>query len=144
MNAMQDTKTGRFSGDDFPPQARPITTMWVQAIKTDQHGYLKRSKARLVALGYWKRPGVDFAVTLSPVARMASFKMALVLSAAIDLSVYGGYVNTAYLNAILTIPRYVKDNDGFPGKHKDHMCVVRKALYFLRQDGREWSDEFFK
>ena len=29
MNAMQDTKTGRFSGDDFPPQARPITTMWV-------------------------------------------------------------------------------------------------------------------
>ena len=75
---------------------------------------------------------------------MASFKMALVLSAAIDLSVYGGYVNTAYLNAILTIPRYVKDNDGFPGKHKDHMCVVRKALYVLRQDGREWSDEFFK
>ena len=95
----------------------------------------------MVALGYWKKPVIDFAVTLSPVA---SFKMALALAAAIDLSVYCGYVNTAYLNAILTIPQYVKDNDGFPGKHKDHMCVVRKALYVLRQDGREWSDEFFK
>ena len=36
----------------------------------------------------------------------------------------------------------MKDIDGFLCKQKVHRYVVRKALYGLRQAGREWNDEY--
>ncbi|CAI5739954.1 unnamed protein product [Peronospora farinosa] len=126
---------------DIPPEAKANKTMWVWALKTDQYGYVIRFKARLVALGNWQRPGIDFGETFSPVARMSSFRMTLALAAELNLKVYGGDINTAYLNATLKIPQYVKSIDGFPCRRKEHMYVVRKALYGLRQAGREWNDE---
>jgi hypothetical protein len=122
---------------DVPPGAKPIRTMWVWDLKTDQFGYVTRFKARLVALGNWQRAGIDFGETFSPVARMSSFRMVLAVAAVLGLKVFGGDINTAYLNARLKIPQYVNAIEGFPCKDKDNIYVVRKALYGLRQAGRE-------
>ncbi|CAI5703669.1 unnamed protein product [Peronospora effusa] len=108
---------------DIPPEAKAIKTMWVWALKTDQYGYVIRFKARLVALGNWQRPGIDFGETFSPVARMSSFRMTLALAAELNLKVYSGDINTAYLNATLKIPQYVKSIDGFPCRRQEHMYV---------------------
>ncbi|CAI5721528.1 unnamed protein product [Peronospora effusa] len=70
----------------------------------------------LICLGNWQRPGIDFVETFSSVARMPSFRMTLALAAELNLKVYGGDFDTA---------------------RKEHMYVVRKALYGLRQAGRE-------
>jgi len=60
-----------------------------------------RFKARIVAFGNNQRPGIDFRETFSPVARMSSFRMLVALAAALGLDLYGGDINTAYLNAML-------------------------------------------
>jgi uncharacterized protein (UPF0147 family) len=130
-----------FSDDKVPQEANTIMTMWVWALKSDHQGYVTRFKARLVARGDKQRPGIDFLDTFAPVARMSSFRLTIGLAATMGLQVYGGDINTAYLNATLKIPQYVKEIQGFPCEHLNHCYVVRKALYGLRQAGREWNDE---
>ena len=107
---------------------------WVTT--TDQYGYVIRYKARLVALGDWQHLGIDFTKTFSPVARMASFRLVVGLAAMLDLKLYVGDVNTAYLNAKLKIPQYVRDIDGFlartPGTY---MSYEEPSMNFGKQEG---------
>ncbi|KAE8892049.1 hypothetical protein PF003_g24094 [Phytophthora fragariae] len=127
--------------EDVPEGAKPIKTKWVYDTKPDSQGYVIRFKARLVALGNYQRPGIDFHDTFSPVARMSSFRLMVGLAAELDLKLFGGDINTAYLNADLGIKQYVSSIEGFPCEIDGHIYVVKKALYGLRQSGREWNSE---
>ncbi|KAG3166013.1 hypothetical protein PC128_g19813 [Phytophthora cactorum] len=127
------------SSDEVPNDAKLLTTGWVYALKSDHEGYVIRFKARIVAFGNYQRPGIDFCETFSPVARMSSFRMLVALAAALHLKLYGGDINTAYLNAMLAIRQYLRSIDGFPCAVDGHVYMVMKALYGLRQSGREWK-----
>ncbi|KAE8899143.1 hypothetical protein PF010_g19686 [Phytophthora fragariae] len=127
--------------EDVPEGAKPLNTRWVRSLKTDRQGYVIRFKSRIVAFGNHQRPGVDFVETFAPVARMSSFRMLVALAAALHLQLYGGDINTAYLNAQLAIRQYLKSIEGFPCEINGHVYVVLKALYGLRQSGREWNSE---
>ncbi|KAE9170115.1 hypothetical protein PF005_g27686 [Phytophthora fragariae] len=124
-----------------PKDAKPINTRRVYALKSDHEGYVIRFKARIVAFGNHQRPGIDFVETFAPVARMSSFRLMVALAATLHLQLYGGDINTAYLNALLKIRQYLRSIDGFPCEIDGHMYVVVKALYDLRQSGREWNSE---
>ncbi|GMF44410.1 unnamed protein product [Phytophthora fragariaefolia] len=128
---------------DMPSGAKAIKTMWVCGAKTDQHGYIIRLKARLVALGNWQRPGIDFGETFAPVAHMSSFRLVIALAAKLNLTVYGGDMNTAYLNASLEIRIalalvYVDDvlcatnNENFKSKLFEDL----NAAYGLKDQGK--------
>ncbi|POM74421.1 Hypothetical protein PHPALM_8623 [Phytophthora palmivora] len=91
----------------MPPNAHPVNTMWVYALKSDHLGHVIRFKA----------------------------------PAELGLDVYGGDVNTAYLNAALAIRQYLRSINGYPCEVDGHVYVVLKALYGLRQSGREWNSE---
>ncbi|KAE9026916.1 hypothetical protein PR002_g10794 [Phytophthora rubi] len=127
--------------EDVPKNAKPIKTRFVYDIKTDHQGYVIRFKARLVALGNCQRPGIDFSDTFSPVTRMSSFRLMVGLAGALNLTLYGGDINTAYLNAKVGIRQYVQSIEGFPCIMDGHIYVVVNALYGLRQSGREWNTE---
>jgi hypothetical protein len=127
--------------EDVPRDAKPINTRWVRSLKSDRQGYVTRFKSRIVALGNYQRPGIDFAETFAPVARMSSFRMIVALAAVLHLLLCGGDINTAYLNALLKIRQYLKSIDGFPCEINGHVYVVLRALYGLRQSGREWNTE---
>ncbi|KAE9338317.1 hypothetical protein PR003_g11560 [Phytophthora rubi] len=127
--------------EDVPKNAKPIKTRFVYDIKTDHQGYVIRFKARLVALGNCQRPRTDFGDTFSPVARMASFRLMVGLAGALNLTLYGGDIHTAYLNAKLGIRQYVQSIEGFPCEVDGHIYVVGKALDWLRQSRREWNTE---
>ncbi|KAF4134853.1 Reverse transcriptase (RNA-dependent DNA polymerase), partial [Phytophthora infestans] len=49
------------------------------AVRSDFRSYVIRSKARLVALSYYQKPGVDFVDTFSPAARISSFRLLVAL-----------------------------------------------------------------
>ncbi|KAE8892612.1 hypothetical protein PF003_g23223 [Phytophthora fragariae] len=127
--------------EDVPEGAKPLNTRWVRSLKTDRQGYVIRFKSRIVAFGNHQRPGVDFVETFAPVDRMSSFRMLVALAAVLHLQLYGGHINTAYLNAQFAIRQYLKSIEGFPCEINGHVYVVLKALYGLRQSGREWNSE---
>ena len=88
-----------------------------------------------------KTPEIDYGETFSPVARMATFRMFVATCLLMDLTIYQGDINTAYLNAPLGIKQYLDSLDGYPSATDDMVYVVRKALYGLKQSGREWNTE---
>ncbi|KAE9322089.1 hypothetical protein PF001_g4579 [Phytophthora fragariae] len=110
--------------DDVPEGAKPLNTRWVRSLKTDRQGYVIRFKSRIVAFGNHQRPGVDFVETFAPVGRMSSFRMLVALAAVLHLQLYGGDINTAYLNAQLAIRQYLKSIEGFP-------CEINRPLYLI-------------
>ena len=52
---------------------------------------------------------------------------------------------TAYLNAPLTTPIYLSQPDGFvkQGGDKNKVCLLKKAIYGLKQAGRAWQNSIF-
>ncbi|KAE8992723.1 hypothetical protein PF005_g18561 [Phytophthora fragariae] len=128
-------------GEDVPPDAKPVKTMWVYALKSDHEGFVIRFKARIVSLGNYQRPDIDFHETFAPVARMSSFRLLMAIAAELGLEVYGGDINTAYLNATLAIRQYLSSIDGYPCDIDGYMYAVMMALYGLHQSGREWNSE---
>ncbi|OWZ08279.1 Integrase, catalytic core protein [Phytophthora megakarya] len=92
------------------------------ALKTDRQGYVTRFKSRIVSFGNHQRPGIDIYETFAPVAGMSSFRMLVALAPVLHLRLYGGDINTAYLNALLGIRQYLKTIDGFPCATKGHMA----------------------
>ena len=97
----------------------------------------------MVALRNYQGPGINFSDTFDPVVRMSSFRMTFALAAELSLRGYGGDTNTAYFNSTLKIPNYVKTIDAFPCQ-QHRMYVVHKALYGLRQCGRECNDQLHR
>ncbi|CEG50318.1 transposon unclassified [Plasmopara halstedii] len=132
---------GQVKRTEMPKDAKTVKTKWVYAIKTDTQGFVVRIKARVVALGIYRRSGIDYMETSSSVARMSSFRITAAISAEFDLVIYGGDINTAYLDATLEIAQYVDKIEGYPCEDPSYVNVVRKALYGLRQSGCEWNSE---
>jgi hypothetical protein len=78
-------ENGTWTLVDLPIVRRVVSNMWVFKVKTDHLGQVERFKARFVAKRCSKRQGVDYTETFSPIIRMASLRVMLAISAAMDL-----------------------------------------------------------
>ncbi|OWZ09603.1 Copia type Polyprotein [Phytophthora megakarya] len=142
MEALKDKGVlGLIPRSEMPKGSKAIKTMWVFDLKTDHLGYVVRFKARIVARGDEQRPGIDFVDTFSPVARMATFRLFVAVCVLLHLPIFQGDINTAYLNALLAIKQYLESLEGYPCETDGTVYVINRALYGLRQSGREWNTE---
>jgi hypothetical protein len=133
-------------------------------------GTLDRRKARIVAKGFTQRSGIDFHDTFAPVARLSSLRLLVALAAKYNLKISQLDVTSAYLNgkidtevfmekpALLQemLQRIINEEEDdhtlvkkarvmlrdLQGENK--ICRLRKALYGLRQAGRQWNYEIDK
>ena len=114
-----------------------VSSKWVFALK-QENGWVTRFKARLVARGFTQQHGVDFEETYSSVARLKTVRCFLAIVAIRDLELELMDVETAYLNAPLKERVYMKQPQGYHRGAENSVWLLKKALYGLRQSGREW------
>nr|GFB33097.1 hypothetical protein [Tanacetum cinerariifolium] len=109
--------------------------------KKDESSLVIRNKARLVAVGYSQKEGIDYDETFSLVARIEAIRLFLAYVAHKDFKVFQMDVKTTFLNGILKKEVYVGQPLGFVSKqYPDHVYALDKALYGLKQAPRAWYD----
>ena len=96
-----------------------------------------------MAKGYSQVQGIDFNEVFSPVVKHTSIRILLSLVATKDLELEQLDVKTAFLHGDLDEQIYMHQPEGFvvPGK-EDHVCLLKKSLYGLKQSPRQWYKRF--
>jgi histone deacetylase 1/2 len=116
-----------------------IGCRWTYDLKLKPDMTIDRYKARLVARGDQQKHGVDYTETFASVARIASFRLILVLAVFYGLTLHYLDVGNAFVNAKLKERIFINYPPGYKRK-EGFVLRLRKALYGLKQAGREWAE----
>ncbi|CAN0061694.1 unnamed protein product [Sphacelaria rigidula] len=111
-------------------------TRWVNNIEAD-YTY----KSRLVMQGQPQVPGIDCGGTFSPVCRLQSIRMMLVVAAKPDYVVFMLGIQTTFLNADVEKDVLAKMSPSYEIARKSHFPIVMElntSLYGLRQSPKNW------
>lgn len=123
---------------DLPEGRKAIGCKWVFTLKLKPDGTVDRYKARLVALGYRQKYGIDYEDTFAPVTKMATVRTILAIAATENLTLHHLDVKTAFLYGILKEEIYIKQVPGFEEGDKAKVHKLLKSLYGLKQAPLEW------
>ena len=108
-------------------------------IKRDTDNLPIRFKSRIVAKGFGQIYGIDYDETFAPVARLDTLRILLALAAIFDMEVHCIDIKTAFLHGRLDEEIYMEQPEGFVKKgSEDKVCRLLKAIYGLKQAGRQW------
>ncbi|CAN0299130.1 unnamed protein product [Ectocarpus fasciculatus] len=134
-------KTGTFHIVDKLPEGRKaVGSKWVLGWKTDEKGEIVKFKARLVARGFSQVRDVDYSHSSSPCPSAASIKLLLALANEKGMKLSHWDVKQAYIHAKLKEEVYMKLPPGC-GSMSGKFAKLERALYGLKQSGREWGYE---
>lgn len=124
----------------LPHESKAIGSKWVFKVKTNQDGSIQCFKARLVAQGFSQKFGKDYDLVFAPVVKQTTYRILLSIAAKQNLIVQHLDAKTAFLNGDLQETIYMKQPPGFiiEGK-EDHVCLLRRSLYGLKQSARVWN-----
>jgi len=123
----------------LPPGKKAIGSGWVFKVKKREDGSIERYKARVVAKGCSQRPGFDYVEVFAPTCRLATIRLILAIAAIEDLHVHSVDISSAFLNGDLEEEIYMKQPQGFVQFGSDYVCRLQKAIYGLKQAGRQWN-----
>ena len=132
----------------LPKDRKSIDCKCIYKIKYNADGSVERYKARLVALGYLQKEGIDYTETFAPVAKMTSIHTLLALVAIEDAEIHQMDVKTAFLNGDLEEEIYMDQPKGFAIKGKESLVYkLSKTIYGLKQSPKAWYkkiDQYFE
>ncbi|WVZ76810.1 hypothetical protein U9M48_024741 [Paspalum notatum var. saurae] len=98
---------------DRPFGCEPVGCKWVFKKKLRPDGTIDKYKARLVAKGYTQKEGEDYFDTYSPIARLTTIRVLLLLAASHGLLIHQMDMKTAFLNGELDEEIYMDQPEGF-------------------------------
>ena len=96
-----------------PEDRKVIGVRWIFRIKLNADSSINKYKARLVIKGYTQIYGVDYSNTFSPVARLDTIRLLLVITTRIEWKVFQLEVKSTFLNGILEEKIYVNHHQDF-------------------------------
>ena len=102
-------------------------------------GDVEKYKARLVAHGFSKQPGIDYNETFAPVAIHDTIRMVLTVASNNKWYVHQMDVMSTFLNGSLEEVFYVRQPPQYEvDGQEDKVYRLKKALYGLKQAPRVW------
>jgi Reverse transcriptase (RNA-dependent DNA polymerase) len=130
----------------LPPNMNIIGCHWTFVVKCNASGVIVRYHTCLIAQGFSQVPGVDFFETYALVAKMASMRSLLAMSACYDFEIHQIDIKSAYLNGEFEEGEIIYMHLP-PGIHltddKSLVCCLLKPLYGLHQSGRHWYQKLW-
>lgn len=137
---------GSFEVVDIPPGADLLGSFMIRSLKYHADGSLDRAKSRLVVNGQMQTQGVDFDLSFSPVMKTKSLRLLLIEAALRKSVIHTIDISTAYLNSPLkeTIHVRIPKELSFLGDNRSKCMKLKKAVYGLKQAGREWNSTLHK
>ena len=146
LDAMEANRT--WTVVSLPQDKHSIGCKWVYKNKYRSDSSIKCYKARLVAKGYTQQEGIDFIDTFSPVAKLVTVKVLLLLAASHCWHLVQLDVNNAFLHGDLSEEVYMDLPPGYRSKGEvaqskgKPVCKLHKSIYGLRQASRQWYSKF--
>lgn len=138
MESLKDNGTWHLV--KLPESRRAIGSKWVYKIKMNALGDVQQYKARLVAQGFSQKSGTEYDQVFAPVVRQSTFRIMLTIATKQHMKVVHLDAKTAFLNGTLDEEIYMKQPSGFIADGKeDHVCLLRRSLYGLKQSARVWN-----
>lgn len=127
-----------------PENAKLVPCKWIYKLKeATKLSEPPRYKARLVAKGFTQREGIDYTDIFAPVVKYKTLRLLLAFATVHDWDIEQMDVKTAFLHGNLDETIYMKQPEGFVDKSKpDHVCLLKKSIYGLKQSPRQWNLKF--
>ncbi|KAG2804899.1 hypothetical protein PC111_g18058 [Phytophthora cactorum] len=121
-----------------------LTSLWVVLVKRNERGEIERLKARLAIRGFLQKFGIDYLCTYSPVVRIESVRLILLIAMFLGLECKHIDFVTAFLNGeLIDVVIYMEQPEGYEDG-TDRVCRLRKGLYGLKQASKIWNDTLHK
>ncbi|CAB0040564.1 unnamed protein product [Trichogramma brassicae] len=154
LDAHKENETWTFVPRNSAKQ--PIKSKWVFKVINNADDNSTRLKARLCTKGFLQKEGIDYLETFAPVVRYDSLRVLLSLVARENLEMVTFDVRTAFLYGHLKEEiLHMEIPEGVVGESidaaveenssrvlNDHVCLLNKSLYGLKQSPRCWNQRF--
>jgi hypothetical protein len=121
---------------------KPIRAIWSFKCKRAPDGRIIKHKARLCAHGSMQVHGEHFWETYSPVVKMTTVRLMLVLSLLLGLHTRSIDFTLAFTQVPIDVETFIELPAGFSvsDTDEDYVLELKKTLYGLRQAGLNWFD----
>jgi len=146
--AMEDEYQALIDNDTWrlvprPPGANVVTGKWIYKHKFHSDSSLARHKARWVVRGFTQRHDIDYDETFSPIVKLATIHVVLSIATSRSWPIHQLDVKNAFLHGHLEETVYCQQALGFVDPaHPDHVCLLHRSLYSLKQAPRAWYQRF--
>lgn len=116
---------------DLPQGKTIVGSKWAFAVKYNLDGSWERYKAQLVAKGFTHTYGIDYSETFSPVAKLNTVRVLLLVSVNIDWPLHQLDVKNAFLNGDLADEVYMEAPPSFTEKFGSKVCKLKKKKIII-------------
>lgn len=131
MQALTKNNTWIFT--TLPLGRKAIGCKWVYKTKFHFDGTLERYKAGLVAQGFIQVQGIDFFDTYSPVIKLISVRIILVISSYLNFHLHQLDVHNAFFHGNLDREVYMFLPKGITPSYLYHVFKLLKSNYSLKE-----------